>query len=212
MGKEHLIFIGAPGSGKGTQASRLMMEQNYIHLSTGDLLRKEITKESILGKQVKAILESGSLVNDDLMIELIKSSCDLNKNACIFDGYPRNLEQAKTLDKEILQGKKYKAVFFEVKPDDLVERLVNRRVCSGCQRTYNLVSLPPMQEGICDTCQGRLYQREDDKEEVIRKRLDIFNEKIAGMLAFYKEKGLLERLDAFLGVNEVSAKLAEILT
>src|SRR5690606_19254519 len=127
--KSHLIFIGAPGSGKGTQASKFVNERNFKHISTGDLLRAEISKKSPLGLEVKKVMDEGQLVSDDLVIRLLQANIDLNSSQYIFDGYTRNLAQAQTLDKEVLKGAKSLGVYFEIDMDKLVTRLTNRRTC-----------------------------------------------------------------------------------
>lgn len=192
---ENLILLGAPGSGKGTQSALLVEGKSYQHVSTGNLLREEISKESDLGIRVKEVMESGQLVSDELVVELLKSNLDLGNASYIFDGYPRNLEQAKTLE-QILNGHNHKAVYFNLDTEKLVERLGNRRVTKDGKNIYNLITNPPKVNGICDVTGEKLVQRDDDKEEVVRKRMKVFNETITPVLEFYKEKGLLVEVEA----------------
>jgi len=203
---QSLIFLGAPGSGKGTQSAMLVDGKGYNHVSTGNLLRAEIAKESDLGLKIKDVMESGDLVSDDLVVELLKANLDLANSAYIFDGYPRNLEQAKTLG-GILDGYAYKAVYFELNTEKLVERLCNRRVTKDGKYIYNLISNPPKQEGVCDVTGEPLVHRDDDKEDVVRNRMEVFESTIQPVLDFYKEQGKLVALDANSGLDEVYANL-----
>jgi adenylate kinase len=208
--KPQLILLGAPGSGKGTQASRLVSELGYNHLSTGDLLRKEIKSESELGKKVQGIMDAGKLVDDDTVLELLNANCDLSSSVYIFDGFPRNGEQAKALDSVVLKDAKSKAVYFEIDLDMLAARLTNRRTCSGCGEIYNLLSKAPSQEGVCDKCGGELTQRKDDNEETVKTRLQVFKETIDPVLAHYEASGRLARIDASKEPESVFAALKAV--
>jgi len=193
----HLIFIGAPGSGKGTQASRFVAEKAYKHVSTGDLLRSEIAKGTKLGLEVKSVMDSGSLVSDDLVIKLLQANIDLVGSQYIFDGYPRNIDQAKALDSEVLKGSKSVAIYFEIDMAKLVERLTNRRTCKDCGSIYNLMFKKPKVTGVCDKCGGtNLAQRVDDKEDVIANRLKVFNDANAPVLKYYQDLGRLVIVNA----------------
>jgi len=195
--KPQLILLGAPGSGKGTQASKLVNTLSYGHLSTGDLLRKEISSGSELGERVKTILAEGKLVDNDTVLELLSSNCSLADKFYIFDGYPRNIDQAKALDESVLKGAPSKAIYFKIDLDKLAERLVNRRTCSGCGEIYNLLSKAPSVEGKCDKCGGDdLQQRKDDNEETVKTRLGVFKETIEPILNYYRDQGRLVEVDA----------------
>lgn len=205
----HLIFIGAPGSGKGTQAARLVSEKGLKHISTGDLLRSEIAKGSELGKEVKAVMDSGALVSDDLVIRLLQANIDLQKSQYIFDGYPRNIAQAQTLDKEVLKGSPSMAVHFDINLDKLVARLTNRRTCKDCGAIYNLISKMPKITGVCDKCGStNLVQRADDKEDVIKNRLQVFQDAITPVLKYYQDLGRLMRVDAEKTEDEIFNQIA----
>lgn len=202
--KSHLIFIGAPGSGKGTQAGKFVAERSFKHISTGDLLRAEIAKQSALGLEVKKVMDDGQLVSDDLVIRLLQANIDLQASQYIFDGYPRNLAQAQTLDKEVLKGSPSLAVYFEIDMGKLVARLTNRRTCKDCGAIYNLLSKKPKVTGVCDQCGGtNLVQRADDKEEVITNRLKVFQETISPVLKYYQDLGRLIKVDAELAVDDI---------
>lgn len=209
--KPHLILLGAPGSGKGTQAKRLVQEYGYNHISTGDLLRSEISKGSDLGNKVKKILDEGQLVNDQVVLELLKANCSLDSNEYIFDGFPRNFEQSNLLEEEVLKGRTAKAIFFDLDLNVLVERIVNRRIAKKSGEIYNLISKPPKVEGKCDVSGEDLLHRDDDKEDVVRKRMEVFENTITSVLEFYENKGDLLKINASLSEDEIFKKLAEFL-
>jgi len=210
--KSHLIFIGAPGSGKGTQASKLVTDRGFKHISTGDLLRSEIAKQSPLGLEVKKVMDEGKLVSDELVIRLLQANINLTQSQYIFDGYPRNLAQAETLDKEVLKGSPSLAVYFELDMAKLIARLTNRRTCKNCGAIYNLISKMPKVTGVCDVCGSTdLVQRADDKEEVITNRLKVFKDAVDPVLKYYQDHGRLMRVDAEGSIdaiyNQISSKV-----
>lgn len=207
-----LIFLGAPGSGKGTQAKLLAKSEGYQHISTGDLLRAEIAKESELGEKVEGILKAGQLVDNEIVLELIKSNTNFTEYNYIFDGYPRNLEQAKSLDSSILGDIPKIAVMFDMPIESLVERLTNRRTCKECGEIYNLKTNPPKDGGSCSKCGStNLLHRDDDKEEVIRDRMKVFSREINPMLSYYESQGSLKRLDASKSSDEVLGALKSLI-
>jgi len=205
---KNLILLGAPGSGKGTQSAKLVEGMGYKHVSTGNLLREEISKESVLGLKVKEIMKTGQLVSDDLVAELLVSNLDLDNCSYIFDGYPRNEEQSKTLD-GILSGHEVIAVYLKLETDILVERLKSRRMTKDGKYIYNLITNPPKTNGVCDVTGEALIQREDDKEEVVRKRMEVFSNTINPVLDFYSKKGLLFEVDASESLVDIYNKLVE---
>ena len=199
---KHLIFMGAPGSGKGTQAEKLVKEHGFNHISTGNLLRAEVAKGTELGQKVDEVLKAGQLVSDDLMKSLLEANVDKNVST-IFDGYPRNIDQAHVLA-QVLGDSEYQALFFDVNVEDLVERLTNRVTCKDCGAIYNLKSHPPKNEGVCDNCGGtNLFQRADDKEDVIRDRQKVYKKSTAPVLAYYKEQDKLAEIDANRPIDEI---------
>lgn len=210
--KPHLIILGAPGSGKGTQAAKLV-EKGYKHISTGDLLRSEIAKGTELGQKVAGIISRGDLVDDRTVMALLKANCDVDKVSYIFDGFPRNIAQAEMLEAELLQGKKTLAVYFKIDLSILVSRVVNRRTCSKCGEIYNMATKPPRVTDTCDKCgaTGSLTQRKDDTEEVVSNRLQIFKDTVDPMLAFYKTKGVLVELDASKQEKDVFSALEKVI-
>ena len=210
--RSQLVFLGAPGSGKGTQAKRLEETKGYQHVSSGDLLREEISSGGEVGQKLRGILKRGELVDDETVLTLLQSNCDLDRQSYIFDGFPRNLDQAELLEKKFLGDRPYKAVYFSVLSDVLLARLVQRRVCRECGAVYNLESVPPSKEGACDYCPGTLYQRDDDKEEVIKNRLSVYDDVTAPLLNHYRSEGvLLEIPVGQKGPEEVFENLLEVL-
>jgi adenylate kinase len=202
--RAHLIFIGAPGSGKGTQSSKLVSEKSFKHVSTGDLLRNEITKKSALGLEVKKVMDEGNLVSDELVIRLLQANINLSESQYIFDGYPRNRAQAEILDKEVLKGSPSVVVYFDINIKKLVERLTNRRTCKNCGAIYNLISKPPKITGVCDQCgNADLAQRSDDKEEVVSSRLKVFTDTINPVIKYYQDQGRLIQVDAEADVDAI---------
>ncbi len=212
MSRPQLILLGAPGSGKGTQAQKLVANMGYKHISTGDLLRSEIAKGSDLGKRVKQIMDEGKLVDDQTVLELLKVNCDLKGNSYIFDGFPRNIDQARALEEVVLQGTKTKAVYFEIDLEILVQRITNRRLAPKSGEIYNLLSKPPKVAGKCDVSGEDLIQRPDDNETTVRNRLGIFKETIEPILAFYESQGVLARINADQASEAVYAELESALS
>jgi adenylate kinase len=206
-----LILLGAPGAGKGTQAARLVSEFGYSHISTGELLRGEVAKGTALGQRVKTIMDAGDLVDDGIVLELLQANCDLDNKAYIFDGFPRNIEQAKALDSEVLKGINAKAIYFEMDLEVLVERVSNRRIALQSGEIYNLISKPPKTAGKCDVSGEGLVQRKDDNEGTVRNRMNIFKETNGPVVEFYDGKNTLSRLDASEPQDSVFKKLSEVI-
>ena len=207
-----LILIGAPGSGKGTQSSKLIEKFGYKHVSTGDLLRSEIKKGSDLGKKVSSLMESGQLVDDQTVLELLKANVDTENFSYIFDGYPRNAAQANALD-EVVLGNPSKAVgvFFNIDLGKLKERLVNRRMTADGKNIYNLVTNPPKTEGICDITGQELIQRKDDKEDVVTDRLDVFRKTAEELAEFYKSRDRFYEINADADFETVFGEISKIV-
>ena len=190
-----IIMLGAPGAGKGTQAKKIAAKYGIPHISTGDIFRENIKNQTELGKKVKAILDSGGLVSDDVVLEIVEDRLkkDDCKNGFILDGFPRTIPQAEAFEK---LGIDVKVVNFEVDNDLIIARLSNRRVCKNCKANYNVKFMPPKVEGKCDKCGGELYTRDDDKTESIQNRLVVYRKSTAPLIDFYKEKGNLVDIDA----------------
>ena len=207
-----LIFMGAPGSGKGTQAKRLEAERGYKHLSTGDLLREEGSRDTRLGQKIQGILKQGELVDDQTVLELLQKNCDLGTRSYIFDGFPRNIDQARLLEENLLGDYPYWGVYFKMSMENLLTRLTARRVCRDCGALYHLRFLPPREAGICDHCNSKdLYRRDDDREEVIKNRLNIYNDTIGAVLDFYRSRNVLREVPADQASDEVFGELKAIV-
>lgn len=192
-----LILLGPPGAGKGTQADMLQDKLHLPHLSTGELLRDHIRRETDLGKQAKVFMEKGQLVPDALVLDMLfeRTSEKDCARGYILDGVPRTLPQAEALQSR-LKGKKPPFVInLNLSDARIIERLTKRVTCERCGTPYHLIYSPPQSEGICDKCQGKLIQRSDDKEEVIAKRLRVYHEQTAPLIAFYKERQQLHTVD-----------------
>ena len=203
----NLIFLGPPGAGKGTQAKKLVSLLAIPQISTGDILRQKKEEDSPLGRQVRDIMASGKLVPDEVVVEIVKER--LAKPDCehgfILDGFPRTIPQAEALEKILEEiGKQIDAVVYVDVPDDeLIKRISGRRVCENCGEEYHVIYKPPKVDGICDKCGGNLIQREDDKEDVVKKRIEIYNESTAPLIEFYDKKGVLKRIDGLASMDDV---------
>ena len=203
MIKTEMIFLGPPASGKGTQTDRLSRELNLPHIDTGKLLRAEIAADTEEGKIAKNFMDQGQLVPADLVAQIIikKIFSPEAQKGYILDGFPRSIEQAEILENALAKAgvansDKRIVVKLDVDRNSLLERIVNRRMCKKCNRIYNLKTMPPKKEGICDDCGGELYQRTDDNEETASKRFDTYNKETAPLVAYYQKKGLLVNVNA----------------
>lgn len=209
------VLLGAPGAGKGTQADIIVKEMSLPHVASGDLFRNALKNGTQLGKQAEAYMKEGKLVPDEITIKMIleriaQPDC---KNGCVFDGFPRTLEQAKALDDALeKQGKSIeKAIYIEVPEEALLDRLTGRYICRVCQTPYHIKNSPPKKEGICDKCSGELYQRTDDKEETIRERLKVYFAQTMPLLKYYEQKGKLLRINGNQHIEEVGREILRYL-
>jgi Adenylate kinase and related kinases len=199
-----LVFLGPPGAGKGTQAKLLSQRMGFLHLSTGDLLREAVKNQTPLGKKAKEYMDRGELVPDELIVQLIEETMPKGGNV-ILDGFPRTVNQALALE-EMLKGKGEKiskVLFFDVPDEVVIDRLSGRRVCSKCGAVYHVKYNPPKVQGMCDLCGGSLVQRDDDKEEVVKKRLEVYRKQTQPLIEFYQYRNIIYKLDAKKGVEEL---------
>jgi len=205
-----LILLGPPGAGKGTQAQFLVEKYSLPQISTGDLLRKAVAEQTELGKIAKEYMDAGKLGPDDLILSLVKERID--KPDCaggyILDGYPRNLAQAEAMEK---LAQVDIVINLNVPMEELVNRLTSRRTCNSCNAVYNLTARPPKVEGICDTCGGDLYQRDDDNVETVSKRLETYNTQTAPLIEHYTGNGLIKNIDATQGMQNTHKFIVEVL-
>lgn len=210
----NIILIGAPGSGKGTQARRFIEKYNFVQLSTGDVLRAAIAEKTEIGLLAQSYMNQGKLVPDDVMINLVKVY--MNQQAgksVIFDGFPRTVGQAESLNSMLgkLDMKIDKVVYFKVNPQILTKRLTGRRTCSKCGEIYHIESKPSSKGHICEKCGGSLTQRPDDREEVISERLAQFEKNTGPTISFYKQQGNLVEVDSEQEPDVVFEQIIKIL-
>ena len=205
----NFIFLGPPGAGKGSLAVKVAEDYKIPHISTGDIFRANIKAQTPLGVKVKAIIDSGSLVSDELTFELVKDRLaqDDCKNGYILDGFPRTIPQAEMLEKLVAD---VKVVNFEIQDEIVIRRLSTRRVCKACGANFNVLTLPPKVEGVCDKCGGELYQRDDDKQESIMHRMEVYREQTEPLINFYKNKGKITDLDASIETDVLLGEFKKI--
>ena len=210
----NIILIGAPGSGKGTQARRFIEKYNFVQLSTGDVLRAARAEKTEIGLLAQSYMNQGKLVPDDVMINLVKvyMSQQAGKSV-IFDGFPRTVAQAESLNSMLgkLDMKIDKVVYFKVNPQILTKRLTGRRTCSKCGEIYHIDSKPSSKGHICEKCGGSLTQRPDDREEVISERLAQFEKNTGPTISFYKQQGNLVEVDSEQVPDVVFGQIIKIL-
>jgi len=215
MNKPHIIFLGAPGAGKGTQAATVADELKLEHIATGDLFRQAQEQETELAVQARSYMEKGALVPDEITIQMVLERIAVPDCAegVIFDGFPRNLNQAEALDKALAGlGKEItKVVYINVSEEELLKRLSGRWICRQCQAPYHAVNSPPKIAGKCDKCGGELYQRADDVEVTIKKRIGIYLEETAPLIDYYNRAGKLLEIEGEGGPDDVGGRIIQSL-
>ncbi len=212
-----LVLLGPPGAGKGTQASNIIKEYDVVHISTGDIFRKNIKEQTELGKKVKGYLDKGLLVPDELTVDLVWDRLDQEdcKNGFLLDGFPRTLAQADALQKGLEKRSINldKVINIEVDKSVLVKRLAGRRVCTNCGATYHVDVKPTKVEGVCDECKGHsVIQRDDDKEETVLNRIEVYENETAPLIGYYNNLDLIYNVDGTLPVDEVFEKIKSYLS
>jgi adenylate kinase len=211
----YIIFLGAPGSGKGTQAAYVARKLNLVHIATGDLFRQAVEQGTGLGMKVKSYMEKGVLVPDQITIQVVldRIAAPDCEAGVILDGYPRNLKQAEALDRALVQKAKAidKVVYIRVPEEELIKRLGGRWICRNCQTPYHAVDSPPRVWGRCDKCGGELYQRPDDTVEVVKKRLEVYFAQTAPLIDYYNQAGKLLEIDGEGEVSEVGNRIIAAL-
>ncbi|MBZ6007440.1 adenylate kinase [Paraclostridium bifermentans] len=210
-----IILLGPPGAGKGTQAAGIVEKYNIPHISTGDIFRKNIKEGTELGKKAKGYIDQGLLVPDELTVGLVtdriaQSDCE---KGFMLDGFPRNVAQAQHLDEYLKEVgiSLDKVVNIEVDKDILVGRAVGRRICKSCGATYHVEFNPPKVDGVCDVCGGELYQRADDNEETVSKRIQVYLDETKPLVNYYSEEGIIANINGQQSINNVFGDIVEAL-
>jgi adenylate kinase len=210
-----IVLLGPPGSGKGTQASALEKKHGIPHIASGDLLRANVRKNTELGRRAKPHMDRGDLVPDELILDMMEKrlSEPETREGYILDGFPRTVAQAESLDGRLAQlDQKLDAVIYlEVPEAEILRRLSGRRTCPSCHAVYHVDTIPPARGGLCDKCGTQLVQREDEKPEVIRKRLEVYARQTQPLLDFYRQRALLREVDGMIGVDNVVREIGKIV-
>jgi len=210
-----IIMLGAPGAGKGTQAKKITARYSIPHISTGDIFRANIKNGTELGKKAKTYMDQGLLVPDDLVVDLVVDRVNQEDctNGYVLDGFPRTIPQAEALDKaltEMGQSIDY-AINVEVPDENIVQRMSGRRACVNCGATYHIVYAPTKKENVCDTCEGELILRDDDKPETVQKRLNVYHEQTQPLIDYYTEQDKLVEVDGTIDIEKVFDAIVKIL-
>lgn len=212
---KRVVLLGAPGAGKGTQAKMLIEKYKIPQISTGDILRKAVADGTPLGKEAKVIMDQGGLVSDKIVLGLVEERLKQpdTKGGFILDGFPRNTAQAEALDKILTTNgiPLTIALNIDVDMNDLLKRLTGRRTCKSCQQMYNVHFSAPKKDGVCDKCGGQLFQRDDDKEETIKKRLDVYQKQTAPLIDYYSKKNIMKTVMGVGSINDIFNKVTSVL-
>ncbi|MGC1401959.1 MAG: adenylate kinase [Thermodesulfobacteriota bacterium] len=212
----NLILLGPPGAGKGTQAKMMIDKYHLPQISTGDILRAALKERTPLGLKAKEYMDKGLLVPDEVVIDIIRErlkepDC---RNGYILDGFPRTVAQAQALDKVLadMHSGIDHVISIEVEKGELIKRLTGRRTCRQCGRGYHVIFDPSLNKDLCDKCQGELYQRDDDNEDTVRNRLDVYDSQTFPLIQYYKDKNLLRSIEGQGSIQQIFDRIAEVLS
>ena len=205
--KAKVVLLGPPGCGKGTQAEKMGDDLGYVKLSTGDMLREAVRNQTELGLKAKTYMDAGGLVPNDLIIGLMKEKIE-GLDKIILDGFPRTVEQADALAEQVEIDI---AINIDVPDEELISRLTQRRSCPECNAVYHLANKPPAKEGICDKCGAGLYQRDDDKEETVKNRLEVYRKNTFPLIEYYEKRGKLVTIPGVGDISEIYAAVKKSL-
>jgi adenylate kinase len=210
-----IVLLGPPGAGKGTQAKVLSDKLNVVHISTGDIFRDIKTSGSELGRQLSDYMNRGVLVPDDIVNRIVVERLgqdDIKESGFILDGYPRTSAQAAALDKELnlIEMSLDLVIYMKTSKDVIIKRLTGRRICKECGSIFHVENMPPKTPGICDYCKGQLYQRDDDKEETVLKRLDVYKQQTQELIDYYSKLAILKTVSGDLDVRQLYDVLYEL--
>jgi len=211
----NVVFLGPPGAGKGTQAETLSKQRGMEHISTGEMLRGAVDAGTPVGLRARKYMEKGALVPDEVVVDIVAER--IGKNGCrknfLLDGFPRNLNQAKALDKTLggLKDRLDVVFYFAISEETAVSRLTGRWMCSGCGSHYHQHYMPPREPGVCDKCGKALQQRPDDKVETVKERLKVYRKQTADLIDYYEKQGLLMKINADRDVKEVYEEVTKAL-
>jgi adenylate kinase len=212
----NLILLGPPGAGKGTQAKMMIDKYHIPQISTGDILRAALKERTPLGLKAKEYMDKGLLVPDEVVIDIIKERLKEGdcKNGYILDGFPRTVAQAQALDKVLadMNSALDHVISIEVDKGELVKRLTGRRPCRSCGRGYHVIFDPPVNKDLCDKCQGELYQRDDDNEDTVRNRLEVYDSQTFPLIEYYKEKGLIRSIEGQGIIQQIFDRIVKVLS
>lgn len=210
-----IIMLGAPGAGKGTQAKQIAEKYHIPHISTGDIFRANIKNGTELGNKAKTYMDQGLLVPDELVVDLVVDR--VQKEDCskgyVLDGFPRTIPQAEALNEALAKVNENIdfAINIEIPDENIIKRMSGRRACVNCGATYHVVNIPPKVEGVCDTCGKELILRDDDKEETVKKRLDVYHEQTQPLIEYYTNKDILVEVDGTQDMNDVFMAIVKVL-
>ncbi len=208
-----IFLLGPPGAGKGTQAHRLADRFGLALIATGDIFRQNFRDRTPLGIEAERYMEAGELVPDDIVVGMVMQRLEEPdaQDGFVLDGFPRTVPQAQALDEELArQDRPLTAVLYFSLPEEIaVKRLAGRRTCGSCQRSYNVEFKPPAKDGVCDVCGGELIQREDDEEDTVRHRIEVYYRQTEPLVSFFEDRGLLRTVDAAGSVDEVTERAVE---